>query len=251
MKRIVWIRNVTWQGLLVFLLILCAAFMVIPLAGGVATATANQNMTKTVLTGKTIAIDAGHGGYDPGAIGVSGSLEKDINLALALKVQTLLMAEGAEVVMTRKEDTCFSETKRTDLNARADLVAKARAEIFLSIQCNALPQSSCRGAQVFYYPGSAEGERLAVALQTSLRDAAPDNTREALAGGTIYILRALKIPAVIVEVGFLSNPAEEALLLTEEYQDKMAAAIVGGLRRYYEESAALMDVITQHDIASY
>lgn len=235
------------KGVLVFLLILAAAAMLFPILGTI-TAKAEANLNP-ILKGKIIAIDAGHGGYDPGAVGVSGTLEKDINLQLALKVESVLVANGAKVVMTRTDDTCFSETKKVDLDARADLALKQKADIFLSIQCNALTDKSCRGAQVFYYPKSTKGERLAVSVQNALRQMAPENTREALTGGTIYILRALSIPAVIVEAGFLSNREEEAQLQTEVYQQQIAEAVVAGIVRYYEESDAIEDVFADTLVA--
>ena len=95
-------------------------------------------------------MDAGHGGSDPGAVGVSGSEEKTINLQLALLLQKELERYGATVVMTRTEDMCYSDVKKEDLDARAALVSDHEAEILLSMQCNADPDPRCCGAQVFY-----------------------------------------------------------------------------------------------------
>ncbi len=155
------------------------------------------------IKGKIIAIDAGHGGVDPGAIGYSGSQEKEINLQLAKKVSALLEEAGASVIMTRETDDCYSKVKREDLNARAEIVTEGKADIFLSLQCNALREEKWHGAQVFYYPGSVLGEKLAQSVQQGLYDTLKNSDRKALSHNEIYILRTLAMPSVVVEAGSL------------------------------------------------
>lgn len=187
------------------------------------------------LKGKIIAVDAGHGGADPGAVGLTGTLEKDINLSLAKKLETLLTEKGAVVVMTRKDDSVYSDVKREELDHRAELVKKKDAELFLSLQCNAVPNSELRGAQTFYYPDSEKGQQLAEAIQNRFIKTLKNTDREALTLSSAYIMSKLDIPAIMVEVGFLSNAEEEQLLNKEAYQEKIIAAIYGGITDYYEK----------------
>ena len=187
------------------------------------------------LKGKIIAIDAGHGGGDPGAIGVTGTAEKEINLILAKKTETLLKAKGAMVVMTRADDSVYSDIKKEELDRRAELVKKKDAELFLSIQCNAVPNPALHGAQTFYYPGSENGEILAKCIQNRFIKTLKNTDREALTLNSAYIMSRLDIPAIMVEVGFLSNAEEEALLKDDAYREKVVAAIYGGIVDYYEK----------------
>ena len=187
------------------------------------------------LKGKIIAVDPGHGGPDPGAIGVTGTAEKEVNLVLAKKLKRLLEEKGAVVVMTRDSDKAFSDVKKEDLDHRAAIVKKSGAELFLSLQCNAVPNSALRGGQTFYFPGSDKGKRLAEAIQRRFVTKLKNTDREALTLSSAYIMSALDIPAVMVEVGFLSNPEEEALLKDDGYREKIVAAIYGGIRDYYRE----------------
>lgn len=187
------------------------------------------------LKGKIIAIDAGHGGSDPGAIGVTGTAEKEINLILAKKAKALLEEKGAMVIMTRTDDRTYSDTKKEDLDHRVSLVKKKDAELFLSIQCNAVPNSALHGAQTFYYPGSENGEILAKCIQKRFIQTLQNTDREALTLSSAYIMSKLDIPAIMVEVGFLSNVEEESLLNDDGYQERIIAAIYGGIVDYYEK----------------
>lgn len=219
--------SLTGAGLLVLL-----ALIVYP---GLAEA---ENQTpQAIFKNKTVAIDPGHGGGDPGAVGVSGSLEKDINLRLSIYLQKYLEKNGATVVLTRSEDKALSEVKKEDLDARAEIVAQAKADIFISMQCNAIPDQSCQGAQVFFYPESTKGESLASAVQSQLWEETDQvKKREAQTISAPYILKAVDIPAIIVEAGFLSNPEEEAMLLDPEYQKKVAKAVYNGIFNYYKDA---------------
>ncbi|MDO4542571.1 MAG: N-acetylmuramoyl-L-alanine amidase [Bacillota bacterium] len=195
---------------------------------------------KEVLKNKIIAIDPGHGGRDPGAVGVSGVLEKDINLQLSRYLKNYLEKNGAEVILTRTKDEALGESKKEDLDARAEIVTAAKADIFISMQCNAIPDQSCRGAQIFYYPNSQKGQDLAEAIQRRFwNETEQIIKREAQTISAPYILKAVDIPAVIVEAGFLSNPEEEALLLDKEYCRKVAKAAFNGIVDYYRENASV------------
>ncbi|HMM06650.1 MAG TPA: N-acetylmuramoyl-L-alanine amidase [Clostridiales bacterium] len=233
MKQLVLIRSFRPYTVFCFAIVLCCALLVVPVVT-YAEKSAAVKSGKT-LTGKIIAIDAGHGGSDPGAIGFNGTAEKEINLLLALKLQALLEEKGAVVIMTRTDDTAYSDVKKEDLDHRAKIVTKKKAELFISIQCNAVPGSSYHGAQVFYYPESEEGKLLAESIQDSLVEKLKNTDRKALTLSSAYIMYVLDIPAIIVETGFLSNPEEEALLNDKNYQEKVVAAIYGGIVNYYNK----------------
>ena len=183
---------------------------------------------------KVIMLDAGHGAWDTGKQGLSETIEKDINLSVAEKLQAYLEASGAFVVTTRADDSALGATKREDLKTRKDMANELKADIFLSIHQNSFPQSGARGAQVFYHGKSAESERLAVTLQEALRtELDPENRREAKANFDYYLLKNADIPAVIIECGFLSNPEDALNLSREEYQSKVAWAIYAGIIKYF------------------
>lgn len=185
-----------------------------------------------------IVIDAGHGGVDPGKVGVSGTLEKDINLAIAKKLQARLEQDGMQAVMTREEDAGLyregaTNKKREDMEARVRLIAEAKPELVVSIHQNSFPDASCTGAQMFYYKDSEESKKLAETLQKKFPELLGDgNTRQAKANGDYYLLRKTACPIVIAECGFLSSPEEEELLSAPEYQEKVADVLYQGIREY-------------------
>lgn len=185
-----------------------------------------------------VVLDAGHGGKDPGKVGVNNGLEKDINLSISLRLKNLLEQNGVTVVMTRTEDKDLaseqaSNRKNEDLRARAALVAESSPVVMVSIHQNSYPEPEIKGAQVFYYSGSEEGKKLGVMVQESLkREIGDGNHRIAKANNEYYLLKKAGCPAVIVECGFLSNPVEAELLATEEYQEKVAFSIHLGIMEY-------------------
>ena len=199
------------------------------------TAAADSASVRGVLHGLTIAVDAGHGGYDGGAVGrVSGTPEKGINLDVAMRVQALLEEAGADVVMTRTGDYALCDEnpairkKLQDMQRRAALITQSGADLVLSIHMNEYAGRSQSGPQVFYREGCPAGRLLAGALQRAMIDGlSPAKKREAL-GGDYYIL-TLGVPSVLVECGFLSNREEEAKLLTPQYRQQTAQAIVQGV----------------------
>jgi N-acetylmuramoyl-L-alanine amidase len=187
---------------------------------------------------KVIVIDAGHGGKDPGKVGVNGAIEKDINLAIALTLRELMEKEGYEVVMTREIDCgLYEETdsnkKNADMRNRVKLIAEANPILAVSIHQNSFPQESSHGAQVFYYETSIEGKKLAQLMQQSIKDYIADgNHRVEKANSSYYMLKKSTCPLIIIECGFLSNYKEAELLITQEYQTKMAEAIRNGILKY-------------------
>lgn len=193
-------------------------------------------MTKTGSK-ETIVIDPGHGGFDPGKVGVANSLEKDINLAIAKLVKTELEASGYTVYMTREEDAALCEgneksKKLTDMKNRVAFIEEKSPRLSVSIHQNSF-SAGTKGAQVFYYSESKEGKALASVIQQSVREAVGDeNRRVEKANDSYYMLRKVQCPLVIVECGFLSNPQEEALLLDSAYQKKMAHGICEGIENF-------------------
>lgn len=189
--------------------------------------------------GVTVAIDAGHGGMDPGAVSKSGVREDEINLKIAKKLQGYLENAGAKVVMTRKNDEGLYDKdytgskKRQDMSRRVGILKKAKPDIVISIHLNQFSQPQYFGAQTFYMKGSEEGEQLAECIQQQLiRILNRGNKRQIKAADNFLILKAVESPSVIVECGFLSNPQEEALLTTDDYQDQVAWAIYCGIVSY-------------------
>ena len=189
------------------------------------------------LAGLTVAIDPGHGGYDGGARAHdSGLWEKEITLQIALAAEDALKARGAEVILTRREDICLAEgsgkaRKRADLMARRQLAENGGADVLLSIHLNEYRDRAQSGPQVFYQKGGDDGRLLAGALQEALIDTLqPRKIRKAMAGD-YYVLRG-RLPSVLVECGFLSNAEEEKLLLSPQYQQRIAQAIANGLETW-------------------
>jgi len=190
-----------------------------------------------VLGGRTITIDAGHGGVDPGAVGANNTLEKDINLEVAKRVQLLFVQAGCNVVMIREDDRDFGtsskllQRKREDLAYRTQIAMDSYADIYLSIHGNSFPDPRQYGPQVFYHPESGEGKKLAESIQASLNKLSTKK-RVAKDNQSYYILKNTGMIAVTIEVGFLSNPEEEAKLNNPEYQQQLAMAIFEGVANY-------------------
>ncbi len=188
-----------------------------------------------------IVVDAGHGGDDPGKIGINDALEKDINLQIALKLQKILEQNNIKVVMTRNTDAgLYSEgatnKKAEDMQKRCKIIEDSNALFTVSIHQNSYTSPEIQGAQVFYYGQSENGKKLAEILQTTLIEQVdPDNHRAAKANESYYLLKKTPTPTVIVECGFLSNPIEAELLLQDDYQDQLVNAIYTGIETYLGE----------------
>ncbi len=189
---------------------------------------------------KTIILDAGHGGWDPGKTGKHGADEQEINLAIVKKLQAYLEQGGARVYLTRADDMALGKNKNEDMRIRKEMINSAKADILISIHQNAFPSSSVKGAQVFYHANSKEGEQLADCLQEALRlHTDPDNTREKKPNSDYYILRTTNIPAALVECGFLSHTDEERRLNDTAYQEKVAWGIYCGILEYFSKDGNL------------
>ena len=179
-----------------------------------------------------IIIDAGHGGIDGGTSGKNGVLEKDINLAISKTLAALFKAGGYNVLETRTEDILLSgnaqtHKKQADLDARLAVAKANQGAIFISIHQNAFPLPSCRGTQVWYSPNDPLSADLASAVQSNVKELLqPQNNRKIKAAtSSIYLLRNMKNPSILVECGFLSNDEECLLLSTEDYQKKLSLVI--------------------------
>lgn len=206
-----------------------------------ANSSADGVMTKPVLK-QTVIIDAGHGGDDGGAIGIDGTVEKDINLDIALKLEKLLKFYGFDVIMTRTEDimTCddgldsLRKRKVSDIHNRFDVLEKNPDAVFISIHQNKFEDNSQHGTQVFYSGNNDESKLLAESIQNSIVSVLqPDNSRVVKKSGSgIYLLYHAKLPAVLVECGFISNHAEVKKLNDENYRMKIAILIADGLIKY-------------------
>lgn len=184
-----------------------------------------------------VVIDAGHGGADPGKVGVGGELEKDINLKIAKYLKQFLLLEGVDVVMTREGDGGLydegaSNKKVQDMKRRLEIIESAAPELVVSIHQNSYHEEYVKGAQVFYYSTSAKSKELAELMQEQLRKLDTENKRQAKDNNTYFLLKKTAYPIVIVECGFLSNREEAGELSTEYYQEKMAWNIYMGIMQY-------------------
>ncbi|HLS90107.1 MAG TPA: N-acetylmuramoyl-L-alanine amidase [Limnochordia bacterium] len=186
-------------------------------------------LEQPVLKGKTITVDAGHGGRDGGAVGVRhGVLEKEINLDIALRLQELLSGAEAVVHMTRVDDTFI------DLWARADLANETESDVLVSIHANSVPpdNTSAKGTETFVRLGEPLSERLGAALQSSVTSALNTVDRGVRANRYLVVRRA-NMPAALVEVAFLADPEEEELLMEPWFRQRAAEGIFNGLLRYF------------------
>lgn len=179
-----------------------------------------------------VVIDSGHGGDDPGKIGINNALEKDINLQIAKKVQKLLKKKNVKVIMTRENEESLENSKVEDLKARVELLNKTKPMLAVSIHQNSYPEESVHGAQVFYFSHSKEGETAAKILQEALREIDPENHRQVKANDTYYMLKKTEATTVIVECGFLSNQKEAEQLCDDDYQNQVAKAVTKGIVEY-------------------
>ena len=234
------------RGLLLTVTTLCSAALFYAAGDSAVKTFAGEQLAAAVqgtpgpLAGLTVAVDAGHGGYDGGAVGrVSGIPEKGLNLDVAQQVEGMLLELGADVVMTRTGDYALCDEdppirkKLQDMQRRAEIICLNEADLVLSIHMNEYAGRNESGPQVFYREGCPAGRLLAGAIQDAMVSGLrPRKERPAL-GGDYYIL-TLGIPGALVECGFLSNAAEEKLLLDKQYQQRIGTAIADGLALYVQ-----------------
>ncbi len=186
----------------------------------------------------SIVIDAGHGGRDGGAVGVSGITESELNLMYAKQLASLCEDFGIGVVMTRSDmnglyDESATNKKRSEMERRKNIINTSGADLMISIHMNSFPLPSSNGAYVFYANGSEEGLALAKSIQTSLRQSF-DNARDFVSVGDYFVLNYSNIPSVLVECGFLSNPEEEKNLQNDEYCEKFCYSLLVGILSYFD-----------------
>lgn len=232
------------------LLCVCAGALSLPLLSG--TAVPKSSASVNAAPGKpsfTVVLDAGHGGEDGGAASASGILEKDINLAVTLRLRDLLEANGIPVVLTRSTDVLLydrnvdyrGKKKALDLAARRKIAEETEGCIFVSIHMNAFPQTQYSGLQVWYSPNNVHSATLAEAVQSLVQNQLqPENDRRIKrATSSIYLLHHLSNPAILVECGFLSNPEEANKLASDDYQNQLAfllfLALTDGMQKISPE----------------
>lgn len=187
-----------------------------------------------------VVLDAGHGGYDPGAITKQGIYEKEINLEMAKRIKELLGPAGIEISLTREEDIDYvpegvrgrQSKKRADLNHRISLATQAEADALISLHLNATPSGRNTGAETFYHFQSESGKLLAETIQQELIKV-PGMNRRIAKPGDFYLIKNSPMPAVIVELGYISNPKEFAKLQQPWYQDLLAQAVAKGVANYF------------------
>lgn len=212
--------------------ILCILLVVIAIIGLAAIKQTIPTIA-TPVTNRCVIIDAGHGGGDPGAIGLNGTLEKEINLSIALKLQEFIEKNGGVVLMSRTSDEGLGNSKREDMKVRKKLREENSGDIFVSIHLNSFPRATCSGAQTFYADND-ESKLLAEKVQKNMvKFLDESNTRIAKKLNSVYLLKKVNIPSIIVECGFLSNSLEEKLMSSDEYQSKIAFSIYAGILEYF------------------
>lgn len=196
-----------------------------------------------------VVIDAGHGGEDGGAVSKSGVLESEINLAVAIKLEQLLALCGIETHMIRQEDislhtngTTIRERKRSDLMQRLSIIENTNNAILVSIHQNHFSESKYSGAQVFYSELEVS-KQLASLTQQCLRNTLDvSNNRKCKPAESVYIMKKITCPGILIECGFLSNPKEEILLQNEKYQTKISCAVGSALAQYIEKGESGIEV---------
>ena len=219
------------KSLIYFALIFLAIFFI---ASVFAVISANVPSTKF-----TIVIDAGHGGKDGGAVGkVTGITENELNLQYAEILKEICENMGIKVVMTRSDlnglySPLASNKKKSDMQKRQEIIEQSGADLVVSVHMNAFPLASSRGAHVFYGLGNESGKELAQSIQTFLHESF-EYAKSLPNEGDFFILNCTPLPGALVEFGFLSNPEEEQLLLTESYRKDMCYAVLCGILQFFE-----------------
>ncbi len=242
-------RKIKWFAGFVALSFVMALFAVI-----IGNSDIKRNGASTVSVTKekkeiTVVIDAGHGGEDGGCVAADGTLEKDLNLAVATDIYEMLKCAGVNAVLTRSSDEMlydlygdlenYDGVKKTyDLKNRVRFAKESECLVFVSIHMNKFADSRYSGLQVYYSPNDSDSITAALRIQSYIKDyLQPKNDREIKrAGSNIYVLHRAQMPAVLIECGFLSNAEERELLKDRDYRKKLsfcvAAAIVDSLANF-------------------
>lgn len=205
--------------------------------------TDNLQSVNRETEGLTVILDPGHGGQDGGASGLDGTLEKDLNLQVALRTAAILQVMGYDVILTRDKDVMLGDgadghKKLADLQYRLNLANNSKDALLVSIHMNKFPMEYCNGIQLYYSENHEQSLVFANALHTLIKDFQKENRREIKkATSSIYLLDRVQIPAVLLECGFLSNEKECALLQDEGYQKELALLIVSAVCAYEQQTA--------------
>ncbi len=231
------------QFFLVFCLVLIAGLII---SGYIFIEKSSLEVNNNLDNECVIIIDAGHGGIDGGTHSADGTLEKDINLNISIKLNDILQSLGIKTLMTRENDNSIHSEgvqgirnqKISDIKNRLHIIESTDNAVFVSIHQNYFTQSQYSGAQIFYSKNNPHSETLAQSLRSSIiNNIQPDNTREIKKSGKeIYLLNAATVPAVMIECGFLSNKAEADMLKNEKYQQKLAFFIAIGIIDYLNQT---------------
>lgn len=188
-----------------------------------------------------VVLDAGHGEPDGGAVGVSGTLEKDINLAIVKKLQEILEGRGVSVILTRDGDyglqdesaDTIRKMKVSDMNNRRNIIKNSGADLFISIHMNSFGDKNVRGLHIFYDKAHPGAEEIAKRIQDNIASVTGADTHAVkTADDKLFLMKNPPVPAILAECGFLSNPEEEEKLKSGEYQAKIAWAIASALENY-------------------
>lgn len=191
------------------------------------------------LQNKVIVIDPGHGGSDSGAVGPNQTQEKNLTLAVSQKVQILLEKAGAQVLMTRNDDTDVygpNASAVNELRARTQIANDNKADVFVSIHINAFSNPTAGGTATYYYPKNKYDGMLAQAIQTKLATAGGLQNR-GKQPANFYVIKHTTMPAILAELAFISNPTEEEILNSSQFQQQMAQGIVQGLDDFFKKAA--------------
>ena len=191
---------------------------------------------------RIIVLDAGHGGEDGGAVSKSGIVEKDLNLAITMKIKEKLEDNNIQVILTRDNDVMLytnaeaklAKRKVEDINKRIDITNSANADMLVSIHMNSFPQNYCKGWQIFFKQDNDASKEIASFIEKSIKEELIDNNnRVAQSINNVKLINKSQIPAIVVECGFLSNDEEANMLTEESYQEKISTGICNGIMKWY------------------
>ena len=217
-----------------------AVFAVLTLTTCALLASLTDKPAAVSAKGLSVVIDAGHGGIDPGVVGVDGQKESELNLQVAMYLKDCFESAGVTVIMTRTteaglygENTKESEKKREDMRNRGEIIKQSNADVMISIHMNAISDKRCRGAQVFHQKNT--DATLAEHIQKSIIKYVDSENKRVSLTGDYFVLKAGTMPSVIVECGFLSNTAEAEKLADPTYQQQMAWGIYNGVMQYWAD----------------
>lgn len=204
-----------------------------------------EAVSSTPIAGHTVILDAGHGNPDGGATNKNGEIiESTLNLEIVLKLQNLLESANCKVILTRSDENgiyeadanSIKEKKLSDMKNRVKIANNSNADVFISIHMNKLNESKYSGWQTFYKNQDTSSKLLAYNIQKNLNTfMEKENNRTIKSISKIYLCKHVKIPLIVLECGFLSNPDEARLLCSDDYQNKLAWSVYIGIMDYFNE----------------